>query len=335
MGKKVSVKPYLKNGHWISGAMRFDPRNKKLKPYEDKVLNNPNFQAWFEGSHVTDDLGKPKRVLHGTTHDFKVFKNAKGYTENDWGQGHYFTSAPEDVNYNYARVDGPDLTSRVERLAEQLAQQDNSEEYSLYEDIARGQLVEHEGAVMPVYLSIKIPLVLDKDSGTYFDFEIDDNDKESGLMVNLYKAVLKVAPKYGQGGEDIWRKMNADVPNIAEGMYAFELFNSLKESESLMYIEDNNGNLVINQFLQDVVKAMGFDGIIYNNIKDRFPHMPNIPNGTKHYIVFKSNQVKSATGNSGVFDPKSPDITKGIQSMKFYILEKSKRVSKYIILNRK
>jgi hypothetical protein len=51
-----------------------------------------------------------------------------------------------------------------------------------------------------------------------------------------------------------------------------------------------------------ILQGLGYDGVTYvNKIEDA---------GSKSFIPLFSNQIKSATGNRGTFDPKNPDITK-------------------------
>ena len=53
---------------------------------------------------------------------------------------------------------------------------------------------------------------------------------------------------------------------------------------------------------KEILKAIkehgGFDGVI----------LKNSPKGFDEYLVYKPNQVKSATGNAGTYDPNNPDI---------------------------
>lgn len=49
-----------------------------------------------------------------------------------------------------------------------------------------------------------------------------------------------------------------------------------------------------------VFERMGYDGIVYDNVAE---------GGGDSYIAFRPEQIKSATGNRGTFDPRDPDIT--------------------------
>ena len=60
----------------------------------------------------------PDEVLyHGTTHDFNVFLREKGNLEGDFGAGFYLSSCFEDGVAIYGGI-GPDLSGRIERVAE-------------------------------------------------------------------------------------------------------------------------------------------------------------------------------------------------------------------------
>lgn len=85
----------------------------------------PAFKKWFAGSKVVDPKGQPLVVYHGTKADFDAFDNSKtGANDRGlWGRGHYFSASVDNAN-SYALRQG---------------------------DGAR---------VMPVYVSIKNPLIL-------------------------------------------------------------------------------------------------------------------------------------------------------------------------------
>ena len=70
-----------------------------------------------------------------------------------------------------------------------------------------------------------------------------------------------------------------------------------------MFVRDTPHGTMVNQHGQDdVIKTIrnsGFDGIIAHR-----------PDGSKEIVAFKPEQVKSAIGNQGTFDPTNPDMTK-------------------------
>jgi hypothetical protein len=51
-----------------------------------------------------------------------------------------------------------------------------------------------------------------------------------------------------------------------------------------------------------LLSSLGHDGMMVSR--------PDVDKGVMHYAAFRPNQIKSATGNQGTFDPNDPDITK-------------------------
>lgn len=86
-----------------------------------KVTSSPEFKAWFGNSKVVDEEGNPMPVYHGSTHSFDSFDLSKTNKDSFWGKGFYFTTNHEDANQFYGGHHSPDLKSRVENLAEEIA----------------------------------------------------------------------------------------------------------------------------------------------------------------------------------------------------------------------
>ncbi|WOB06453.1 LPD38 domain-containing protein [Piscinibacter gummiphilus] len=60
--------------------------------------------------------------------------------------------------------------------------------------------------------------------------------------------------------------------------------------------------------VQGLIEASGYDGVVYENTGQG-----ESDGEGDSYIAFRPEQIKSATGNEGNFDPTSPDITKSSQ----------------------
>lgn len=162
-----------------------------------------NFWRWFGDSKVVDAEGKPLVVYHGTSADFEAFDNAKtGANDRGlWGRGHYFAAVVTGAN-NYAGRQG---------------------------DGAR---------VMPVYVSIKAPLVLTT-------------------------------------GSDL-------VTRLPDGRNYRELVGPNLDGAKI----------------KEIAISGGHDGVVQIR-----------PNGLfGDLVAYQPEQIKSATGNSGAFDPANPNI---------------------------
>lgn len=98
-----------------------------------RTVDLPEFRAWFGDSKVVDDAGEPMVVYHGTTADFDQFTVGRGQEGENGSVGLYFT--------------------RDKALAE---------EYTYRTGL--GTVDRDGGNVVPAYLSIKNPKVIDDDS---------------------------------------------------------------------------------------------------------------------------------------------------------------------------
>lgn len=84
------------------------------------ILDNENFKKWFGASRMLDDDGQPLVLYHGTTSEFYTFDLNKGNNESFAGLGFYFSSSPDDAQYNYASLNGPDFSSKRQKFIEDI-----------------------------------------------------------------------------------------------------------------------------------------------------------------------------------------------------------------------
>lgn len=330
--------------------------------------DTPAFRAFIAGTKVVDETGAPRRLYHGTTHEFDAFDARRGNAQNHHGRGIYLTSEPEDVGANYATRQGPDLQGRIESLHEELVNVwDDAEaaadmvrdwadahperaadaaqllkalaspfEHSfvvraaadlhsdgpdvvLLRDITRWVAEKqiagtHDGAVLPVYAAIKNPVDLRPGKVTRFDIETkwsedgEDFLGEEGLGVQAKEAIQEVAGYYDD------RNLADEVLSALddpEGFTAADLEQAVRRIGSDW--TDTNGEASSpGQFLQDVYREMGFDGIVidagrvFGAGRQYGKAMAGVVPSTEHWVAFEPTQVKSATGNVGTFDPKDP-----------------------------
>lgn len=192
-------------------AGRTDNLSAKQAAQAGDQTQTENFRRWFGDSKVVDADGKPLVLYHGTRANFNVFGNIGGRF--GMSAGYYFASSTQRASV-YA--DG---------LANAIENWDPKSKFT--------KEVEIGANVMPVYLSIKNPLVITNKDGPF------------------------------SSPED-----------------AFDL---------------NGGALV------KAAKDLGHDGVIYRREKgDGFDEIAA--------VAFRPEQIKSAIGNNGTFDPADPDI---------------------------
>jgi predicted GNAT family acetyltransferase len=282
-------------------------QEKARKAWVEQGTESPYFKKWFGKSEVVDPYkpSDPLVVYHGTTHEFTEFKPDRGNLDNDFGKGYYFTSSAEDVGRNYAG-EGPDLTQRIEETADRI-QQD-------HEDISRDEALvqakkqvagQHEGAVIPAYLAIKKPFRVGMRVSGVEETRLTTNFRGTGTLDKFLKSLEEQGIQYDSdiyaGLEEI--RNTVDYDHIT----ASQLIKTIRDSEHFMAEDPETGKLVRSQMVREALEAAGFDGIIDETVSDKFKGMQLQPD-TVHYIAFKPEQIKSATGNVGTFRKTSTDM---------------------------
>lgn len=250
---------------------------------------------------------------HGTTHEFTVFRLDRVNVENDWGKGFYFTSDPDDAARNYAG-EGPDLSSRVEQLAEMLRQENEDMNSVEAEREARRQLVGPVRRTLKVLVRLDNPAVMGGAGSTEIEGEVDDDGNITGMWGKFVDAVNEVESEfYGVTAGTV-----LEAAQVGETDYLWNVFKRIRGSGALDGAEDTNGQLAIGEVQRRILELMGFDGIVDRTVYNRFNGMGMRP-GTTHVIAFHSWQAKLAdvvtrddAGNvippSRRYDPDNPDI---------------------------
>ena len=178
-------------------------------------------------------------------------------------------------------------------------------------DTKRGELGSHFGPVeqanqvadakrtnsnvVPAYLSIEKPLRL-IDRGSFAADEVSQQLVDLGLMTQGEADAIAKAI-YDDGVSDSKLVANLQAA-IRKGGY-----------DGVVYLNRREG---FNPFGPD-----GVDGATLNEMSDE-EVMDMFPEAQDSWIAFKPTQIKSATGNSGAFDPSEPSILKSADRPQFY-----------------
>jgi len=164
--------------------------------------------------------------------------------------------------------------------------------------IARKELSGGADNVIPAYLKMENPIDLtNKNKGweliTEYD-EAGDYVDETGNAIDLYESIMRVANKYDFDGQKLFNDLE---------LYDYKSFrevdDAIRASDEMLDVADDAGNYASNQAIKEIYQDAGFDGVIMD-ASDTFKNMKNIPDDTKHFIVFEPNQVRST---SAKFDP--------------------------------
>ena len=205
------------------------------------------FKAWFGGSKVVDEQGRPKVVYHETNTDFTVFRMADGQraaSDGEMPTGAFFKPHP------------------------------------------RGIGVTHSGTrQMPVYLSLRNPLIV-------------TNRAE---LRHLYENSVPGYRDLANKAAAIDRKWKADpradwATETEETAAIFDAAIAEWRAESDAVAAEQK------RLLNEWFQSRGYDGLILENDEG------SLGRRTQTFVAFRPEQIKSATGNTGAFDAKNPDI---------------------------
>ncbi len=281
------------------------------------------FKKWSKGHDLVREgdyfdyesgVGVVVEALHGTTGDFEVFDLSKGNPESDLGAGIYFSNTTDDVGTNYAGL-GPDLTQKVERLAEQIADQTDRK----YDDPdvvaeARAKFMTNQGFTMPVYVRFDNPMVIGGNYQTTFDYseeydeETDEFGEPTGTLLDVIDAMRNVADNFDDlPVESAIEEVIVKTLDNGNEITAEDLLKAMKESQAIIYATDADGNMAAGEFIRQVFEEVGFDGFIDTTVSEKFKTMQGMNPDTVHYIAFNPKQIKSRY-NKGTFDPDTDNI---------------------------
>jgi len=261
----------------------------------------PEFKKWFGKSKVVDKSGKPLVVYHGSNVSFKSFEQDRigGHTGNygHYGYGFYFSDDPREAKgYGnnifpvYVKMEKPFYGGDVKYLSKY------AKEFGGYE---------------------KVNVAIDKN---WLLKELKKIDNTAYILASLiFKSGYEKGWEYFVKDNKV-PDSKLDLNDVSEWVLATDPTQREEVSEYIINdIEENLGNP---KFIQDYpyhstpimhymtglgssqskeltnkIKKDGYDGIIVGS----------------ELVVFESNQIKSAIGNNGNFDPRSNNILEGIE----------------------
>ena len=257
---------------------------------QDDQTQTPEFRRWFGDSKVVDEDGKPLVVYHGTTSSFESFVVPED--AQPWNKGIFFSSdsrvagdvyaasgglaiANEDaINIAINKMSKADIIAFAKENTYQWSRVDPL--YDLRDDI------RNDEEVSILRDSLRSALIYNTD-------ELEGLDQES----------LKLAGKITSA--PIGARRGANVVPAYLSLQNPLVIDAKRESfdpdQQAAWIEE--------------AKDGGNDGLIIKRYEDGgIGPGDRYTSGGIHdvYVAFRPEQIKSATGNSGAFDPENPSI---------------------------
>ena len=283
------------------------------------------YDQWAQGNDVKNPDNTVKPLYHGTLSPFNEFKTT-GNPDNYFGGNVIYTSNnPNDVSNNYATNTGTDFQQKRNRLIEKIFNEINYDPDFQWESVgvspddgdAQDQYVEQEAdrrlnvvspRTLKLYGKMKNPANVTPKNPTWYKSNLYDED-DNEIDDNLYnKIVQDFQNTCWQYDVDPEQATNSVFENLEPTSFnAHDLLEALLQSNFLYDVEDNEGNSAHGDFIKSFFENMGHDGIIMD-AHEKF-QMPGVTPGTEHHIFFDPKQLKSAIGNTGLYDPQSAVLT--------------------------
>lgn len=225
-------------------------------------------------------------------------------------------SSPADwARYADSQGDPAKLLADIQENGAQWIVDDLAEQAAKW-DASRTLKGTHDGAILPVYVTMKNPVDLRKGSATYFGIDLIEDEAgdivdEAGPGADITRAAREVAQEFDDGGSynTVGQLQSVFADFDSDGFSARDFEQAVRDNLSDLVDEDGE-SAGPGEFLRRVYQRAGYDGVI-EDAYEKFGirgRMDGVSEGTEHYAVFGPEQVKSASANSGEFDPRNPSI---------------------------
>ena len=253
-----------------SGVWRSDDKGKTWRLMANNN-NRPMYYSQIRVDPTNPDITKAKGGLAGFLKDSAVKHRVYHGTTKDFGSFSH--------KHQYSGEGGSHSGSGFYFT-------DNPESASRY-SMMRG---ESGANVMPVHLNIKKPL--------HFDWE---QGETTGANLKLtpaqVKSIMLAHPKIRDENESPLTNWG-DIRGAAFHKTLNDAVKSYAGSSMLAALRNDFFGDDHERWLRALHKATGYDS-----------GTTITPTGERHYIAWFPEQIKSAIGNRGTYDPKNPDIT--------------------------
>jgi hypothetical protein len=247
-----------------------------------RAPNTPQFKAFFGQSKIVNADGSPKLMYHGTARDITEFRPKQAgaifVTDNPkFAETFASMSAEWMAKHAYQFVTAEQFKEGKARAVEQI-KKDYKADPKLRNKIIDG---------------------LDNEESLYRSDALEILGKQ---FKDMLPSGPNIMPVYIRA-ENPFDYENKDHINAIKEAEALLRYTPDSISDKLGAVERGSWEAIESKSIQDVIKSLGFDGFYTKEV------------GQKNLAVYSPNQIKSATGNEGTFDFRSPDIRKSLRPL--------------------
>lgn len=267
-------------------AKRRESKASKTGKEKRDVTTTKEFRDWFGDSKVVDKNGKPLPVYHGSTAKFSEFDPEKrgSSTGAKSALGGFFFTDNKAAAETYASQnfqDGKKASDDIDKARAEIQALTGMSPERAAVSLFNGKLDDHPDIQKIEAAFERLGEAEDKMATLGDEYFAPDNRKAKGGRV--YKVYLSI--------------QNPLVHVQEKPDYRDALFSELVER----------------------AKKEGHDGLIIRNTLDTALTPEVEIESMDVFIAFRPEQIKSATNNSGAFNPNSADITKSVSATALFM----------------
>jgi len=289
-------------------AMRLAQQRAALPPEQHGLGlppdNTPQMRA---------DMMFPNESYHGSLYDITKPNLNKASTEAHAGQGFYSTSSPKDASMNYANINGPDVSAKVQRQFEQMVDgnYDGRDFRRIQSRLYDGELTPRQqevvlantvgadnlGVVYPLRTRADMPVHLDKPSTTQIPplLEHDPHYDDWNSTGEYRKFEKALAEHTNSGGSpDKLHEFVADYGT--DPIDPKQLYKTVEKDSSWLMDEHTGDPISPGTAAANFLRHFGADEITHRpQFRD-----PQLNIGDQHTISMNPDNVRS---RFAAFDP--------------------------------
>lgn len=297
-------------------------------------IHSPKFKDWFGQSKIVNEDGSPRRLFHGSRQAFDTFDLPKEGLINQLIGVHFAKDPSQTEAFSvgvYARSDawsaGDDAVRRREG--------------ALSEDLRGSELIQTGGNTTASFVRMNKPFVVPslggsdqhsiavhaystvyrehKDMFIWKNAVVDPTDPYGFSDDQLSEAYDLL--KSGKSTSHLPRGLQVSQSSIdnwgGDGLAAFcdnwsqEFEHRTTEGQPWSIGKETRWANQVADAYREIMESQGYDGLIYENTSSNEVGLSGEIDHTA-YIVFRPEQIKSAVGNNGDFDPNNPNPTKSM-----------------------
>jgi hypothetical protein len=281
-----------------------------------RAINTPEFKRWFRKSPIVDAVGKPQMMFHGTSLDIEEFIPGK--------TGAIYVSPNPEFAGTFAKYS---QERGIRKLGENLDQDLEAKQRILDpiidEAMANGDLTNRD---LPYHRDLaQVGLIKDLNQYSkkywmnwFLEKPMRDAAHSTGVgpalreaLANMLTTGRNVMPLYVNPQKPFDYENNTHVNKVAKLVFEYDpdTYESVnpkvqkyQRDTLLAGLKAGDWRVLEEPIVQEAIKELGFDAFY---VKEQ---------DVKNLGLYTPNQLKSAIGNIGTFDPNIADIRYSLRS---------------------